>query len=204
MRYRSAWAALSYPSMKRPSRRRNRPPSLGQFTDPDLVLPPGEDVVIVGEDEFIDLNTPGTGEREDEELPITGTPGAVPVRAGNWDLEAKPFATYKIASGDTFFGLAITYLGAGGRALEIWNTGNNRQKFPDPNVIDSTGPLDMPEEARDRMNAFLKLGKTTGTPGQIPPGEVRKVKEAPTRIAVAVVAGVALLVTGVVIYKVAT
>ncbi len=45
------------------------------------------------------------------------TPGSVPVRAANWDLGA---SRYRLASGDTLYGLAITYLGNGNDWKLIW------------------------------------------------------------------------------------
>ena len=103
----------------------------------------------------------------------------VPARVENWDLEAKPFATYKLASGDTFAGLAVTYLGDGMRAQEIYNTGNNRSRMPSMNPPAEwwqaqTSPivLDMPDEARDAMIAWMAKGQPPGQkPGAIPKAE---------------------------------
>ena len=166
-----------------------------------LIVPDPVDVEFE-EQEFVTI----TPEEQAELDLMTGkTPGAVPVRLENWDLAGEPFATYIIASGDTLSGLAITYLGDGTRWDEIWNTGGNKAKFPNPNVLDSIGPLDMPEEARDRMKAFISKGKPPGTtPGQIKPSEVKAIKERPTKIVVGVVAAVALAGTAFVVYKLAT
>lgn len=129
-----------------------------------------------GEDEFIDLLTPGTGTRE-EPGEGTGpfgpgtTPGAVPAREENWNFEIDP-AEYTIAAGDTFVGLAATYLGSGARWKEIWNYGHNRKLFPVADVITSTGPLQMPPEARDNMINWLNLGK----PGTTLPGKTKPEK----------------------------
>lgn len=123
-----------------------------------------------GEDEFIDLHTPGTGTKEEPGVgsgpfgPGT-TPGAVPAREENWNFETDP-AEYTIASGDTFVGLAATYLGDGGRWAELWNYGHNRSLFPDPDVIMSTGPLQMMPEATSNMLNWLNKGKPGTLPGK--------------------------------------
>lgn len=131
--------------------------------------------------------TPG---EEGEEIDLTTvgvTPGAVPVREANWDLEA---CTYRIASGDTFVGLAATYLGDGGRWREIWEP--NADQFPDPDTIMHTGPLDMRGEACDRMKAFVKKGKPPGTkPGDLTPDEVNRANRSKVPFIIAGVVGVA-------------
>jgi len=118
-----------------------------------------------------------------EDLPVAGppgpfgdtppgfvAPGAVPPRPEKWDLDHQPFAHLTLTYGDTLVGLAKTYLGAGGRWTEIWNTGGNRSKIPDPDVIMTTGPLDMPEEARANMVNWLNKGQPPGSlPGNTPP-----------------------------------
>ncbi len=96
-------------------------------------------------------------------------PGGVEVRPENWDLDAKPFATYAIAMGDTLVGLAATYLGDGARWTEIYDTGSNRAQFPNPSALNHPGPLDMPHEARDNMKKWLQKGKPLTPPGEMPP-----------------------------------
>lgn len=169
-----------------------------------------EDIDLIITDEF------GGGLDEGDLLedffPGAGTPGAVPVRVDNWDLEAQPFATYTIASGDTFVGLAKTYLGNGERWKEIYGTGGNAAKFPDPDVIKSVGPLDMPDEARDNLVAFLELDEPAGkTPGTLTTKEKKDVakeiedaKKRPGRIVAAALGVAALGVLGVVVYKVSS
>jgi len=147
---------------------------------------------LSGEDDEIDLVTTP---------PLGTTPGSVPVREANWDLEAQPFATYLIASGDTFVGLAKTYFGNGERWKEIWKTGDNQSKFPDPNWIASVGPLDMPEELRARMKLWIAKGKP-GKPGDLKKSEVDKSLEPKTKYYVAAgVAALAAITIGVVVYN---
>ena len=76
------------------------------------------------------------------------TPGAVAVRPGNWDLTKDP-AIYTIHAGDTYAGLAETYLGNGARYPEIWNL--NRSQHPNPDRIIAGDRIKMPAEARDRF-----------------------------------------------------
>lgn len=116
---------------------------------------------------------------ETEELPGLPpgfiAPGAVPVRVDHWDLGAQPFAAYVPAFGDTFVGLAATYLGDGSRWPDIWNTGGNSSKYPNPDVIDNLGPIDMPDEARDNLKSWLKKGGPPGVvPGKTPPSKTAK------------------------------
>lgn len=215
MQNQSAWGAMHLPD----NRTRQRTMGYGQLgllhdDEPEvhtlqpfpnggpLIVPDPVDVEFE-EQEFVTI-TPE--EQAELDLETGKTPGAVQVRLENWDLAGEPFATYIIAPGDTFYGLAITYLGDGARAMEIYDTGNNHAIIgPDPNVIKTKGPIDMPEEARDRMKAFVSKGEPPGTtPGQIKPSEVKAIKERPTKIVVGVVAAVALAGTAFVVYKLAT
>lgn len=152
-------------------------------------------------------NCYGVGEGDDEDetteldIPTPGTPGAVPVRPENWDLDSEPYATYKIAAGDTFYGLAATYLGTGARWNEIYSTGRNRTIIPNPNDIRTQGPIDMPAEARDRMRAWLK-GDRKGKPGDLTDKQVVAAnKSKAPYIAAAVLGAVALAGLGYAIYK---
>jgi hypothetical protein len=141
---------------------------LGQIQNVDLDLPPGEGEVVTG----------GQGAGGGAAAAIggvpggapAGTPGAVPVRELNWDLEAQPLALYRLAFGDTLAGLAITYLGNGTRLMEIWNAQTPEYKSkrsPDKIFVDDV--IRMPNEARNNMIAFLKLGGGQGDlPGQNP------------------------------------
>lgn len=166
------------------------PLTFGQmgYTDPNLVLPPGE-----GEDEDDPFPTGGTGERvpEDDELPPDFiAPGAVLPVADAWDLEN---CTYTIQPGDTFVGLAKTYLGNGERWRELWNP--NKGIIPNPDSITTAGPIVMTEEACNNMRAYVKKGRPPGVlPGKIPPGEVAKLTESKTKYYVAGAVGVAALV----------
>ena len=121
------------------------------------------------------------------------TPGPVPVRPASWDLSAEPYATYTVASGDTFTGLAATYLLDGARWLEIWNV--QPQAFRWGRSPDELWPGDvlaMPEEAKQN---FLKLKKGDPHPGgDIPvlPGDEKGSKsKAPW-----IIAGMAALAGG--------
>ena len=114
-------------------------------------------------DQPLQANPPGTGQGP---FGVGTTPGEVPARPENWDLSADP-ATYTIAYGDTFVGLAKTYLGNGAAWPHIWKYGHNAQLFPDPDVITSAGPLQMPPDAADNMRLWLKKGKPHTPPGKL-------------------------------------
>ena len=76
---------------------------------------------------------------------IPRTPGAVPVRPENWKLDT---STYVLSWGDTLTGLAVTYLGNGGRWREIWDA--QPGSFRESNKPDKLGvgqALLMPAEA---------------------------------------------------------
>jgi len=107
------------------------------------------------------------------ETPPT-TPGAVAVNGAAWNFESKPYATYKIQSGDTLSGLAITYLGAGARWPEIWAL--NKSTVPNPDKIFIGQLLNMPDEAAIKAKAWLAAppGERPPNPGDMPkpkPGE---------------------------------
>lgn len=104
-------------------------------------------------------------------------PGAVPVRPENWDLEAEPYALYTLAWGDTYVGLAATYLGDGARWREIWDL--NRTITPDPDKIGVGQTINMPEEARQKMKRWLQ-GPKKDLPGKLPdePPLAEKAKKA--------------------------
>lgn len=128
-------------------------------------VPPVLEMFDPSKDEPLPVNPPGTGQGP---FGIGSTPGEVPAREENWNFDADP-AQYTIASGDTFVGLAKTYLGNGARWPELWNYGSNREQFPNPDVITHSGPLDMPPEARDNMLNWLRKGKPGTVPGKTPP-----------------------------------
>lgn len=104
-------------------------------------------------------------------------PGAVQVRPENWELDAEPYALYTLAWGDTYVGLSKTYLGDGARWPEIWDL--NRATTPDPDKIGVGQVINMPNEARDKMRAWLKRGGK-GLPGEQPeePPLAEKAKKA--------------------------
>lgn len=84
-------------------------------------------------------------------------PGEVPVRPGNWELDHKPHALYTLAPGDTYTGLAATYLGNGSRWRELWDL--NRGLHPSPDVIYAGQRINMTDEAKN------DLKKKTGQDG---------------------------------------
>lgn len=67
-------------------------------------------------------------------------PGKVPVRCERWDGDQ-----YRLASGDTYVGLAKAYLGDGERWREIWDL--NRALHPNPSVIGAGQVITMPADA---------------------------------------------------------
>jgi hypothetical protein len=77
---------------------------------------------------------------------------------------------YILQSGDTFFGLAVTYLGSGPRWRELrafqpdaWRTRN-----PDPNLIRAGDVILMPKEAQDRARQLGVLANVAGfSPGKV-------------------------------------
>lgn len=115
----------------------------------------------------------------------SGWPAAVPVRPSNWDLSTTP-AAYMIAAGDTFAGLAATYLGAASRWQDIWD--EQPQEYRWSRSADDIFPgevIAMPEEAR--IN-FLKLKRGQPIPGDQPapgvlPGEPKKKSKMPWLLA---------------------
>lgn len=68
------------------------------------------------------------------------TPGAVPVVCGAWDG-----SNYRLQAGDTYVGLAATYLGDGARWQEIWTL--NKSQHPNPSVIFAGQVIKMPASA---------------------------------------------------------
>jgi hypothetical protein len=114
-------------------------------------------------------------------------PGAVDVRPANWDLDSEPYATYKLAWGDTYVGLSATYLGDGARWREIWDL--NRAQHPNPDQIGVAQIVNMPDEARDKMRRWLR-GKRKGLPGELPKAEpaAEKLKRAAPYLLVGAVA----------------
>lgn len=116
----------------------------------------------------------GTGTR----IPDASTPGAVPIRPDRWNFETEPLATYRLALGDTFVGLATTYLGSGSDWREIWNVQTDSFRASHkPDVIFVDEIIRMPKRATDNMLAFLELGEPQGQlPGELTPGQKTKAK----------------------------
>lgn len=95
-------------------------------------------------------------------------PGAVPVVLAAWDLDATP-PRYQLQNGDTFVGLAATYLGDGGRWLELWQaqTPNYRASHT-ADAIFAGEIVNMTKEAADNLRSWIDKGEPPGsTPGQI-------------------------------------
>ncbi|HRC27579.1 MAG TPA: hypothetical protein PKX87_09140, partial [Alphaproteobacteria bacterium] len=114
-----------------------------------------------------------------------GTPGAVPVRADNWDF---PRGEYVLEWGDTLSGLAATYLGGAGRWNEIWNAqpGTFRAKR-NPSKLGAGERIKMPAEAV--TNAKTLLGAPPGSQvapnGQVVDPSGKLISSVPTWVKVA-------------------
>jgi len=94
------------------------------------------------------------------------TPGAVPVRGGNWDLDR---ATYVLEYGDTLSGLAATYLGSAARWSEIWaeQPGTFRLRR-NPNKLKAGESLKMPAAAVENARLLIKNpGGTVAPNGKV-------------------------------------
>lgn len=129
--------------------------------------------------------------------PISGWPGAVPFRRDAWNFSE---SWYILQSGDTFSGLASTYLGHPSRYLEIWQLQPYRYtKAIDPSSVKPDRPLVqigerviMPAEALERARELV----TTGAPSAPAIGGVGgspKGKGAPWSTGTKVAIGVAAL-----------
>lgn len=95
---------------------------------------------------------------------IGTTPGSVPVVASAWNFETHP-ATYEAQQGDTFTGLAKTYLPSsppGVRWKEIWNL--NRDTHPNPDRIGVGDVLNMPDDAATNAKSAIQKGDTSDAP----------------------------------------
>ena len=136
--------------------------------------------------------TPG-----ETEAPFSGWPGAVPFRRDAWNFSE---SWYILQSGDTFSGLASTYLGHPSRYLEIWQLQPYRYtKAIDPSSVKPDRPLVqvgerviMPAEALERARELV----TTGAPSAPAIGGVGgspKGKGAPWSMETKVAIGVAAL-----------
>lgn len=95
-----------------------------------------------------------SGNLRDVTVARGGTPGPVPVRAANWDLDR---STYVLEYGDTLSGLAATYLGNAARWSEIWaeQPGTFRLNRS-PNKLNAGESLKMPPAAVENARTLLK------------------------------------------------
>lgn len=125
---------------------------------------------------------------------VTGSPGAVPFRPGNWNLDASP-AEYSVAQGDTMAGIAALYLQSAARVQELIDAqqATPGTRSPTTNGLyvskgwtklypssSAPGPafsqgmvLTMPREAAERAKDLASQGtqsapSTPGSPGSLP------------------------------------
>jgi hypothetical protein len=160
----------------------------------------GDGDVIKGGGEFEPQNgTDGSVQSILTGTTVTGSPGAVPFRPGNWDWDINP-PEYVIAQGDTGFGIAARYLGNGARWLEIRKLQTHADGEMGPNgpyLNNDTSILDlshigkrtgsafragavliMPKEARDKAAELYgddnvpQAATTGGAPGDKPGAKI--------------------------------
>ncbi len=92
-------------------------------------------------------------------------PGPTELHPDRWDLDA---CTYTVAYGDTYVGLAKTYLDqTGARWREIWAL--NRTTTPNPDVIGIGQVLQMDQESCDNMRRWVNRGGPNVNPSTIGP-----------------------------------
>ncbi len=85
------------------------------------------------------------------------TPGGVPVRAGNWDLDGH---RYRLAQGDTLYGLGITYLGSGNEWRTIWAAQPDSFRWNNnPDKLAAGTWLAMPPRAVENAKALTRSGQ---------------------------------------------
>ncbi len=113
------------------------------------------------------------------EAPGPVSPGAVPMRGANWDERRSP-PTYRLANGDTFAGLAATYLGTSTRWLELYEFQDEsfRSKRPDPSQVFVGDVINMPPDAHasfvlhttcpDESPEPVPGGKASPLPSNVP------------------------------------
>lgn len=95
----------------------------------------------------------------------SGWPAAVPVVPSAWNTNVVP-ATYVVQSGDTFSGLAATYLGDPARWRDIWDEQPQQYRWShSPDVLAGGELINMPAEAAQN---FLKWKRRGATPGELP------------------------------------
>jgi nucleoid-associated protein YgaU len=149
-----------------------------------LVLPPGETLPV---------EQPPNGhggvwtEIKPGESTGSGWPADVAVVPGAWVSLDPP--RYQIQGGDTWSGLAGTYLGAKTRWKDLWDAQDQAWRWGnDPDVLGVGWVVDMTPEARDNFVSWMQLGKPTEVvPGKLPP-EIPKTTEAKIKSALPYVA----------------
>lgn len=111
------------------------------------------------------------GEIPKEQTPGSGWPQAVPMRPANWNMDTDP-DSYKVALGDTYAGLAATYLGTPIRWREIWNEQPDEYRYShSPDVLFPGEWLFMPQDASATLRAALGEPPEPGDkPAPPPPG----------------------------------
>ena len=134
------------------------------------------------------------------DIPAPRTPGAVPVRREQWRLDR---GEYVVAPGDTFVGLAATYLGSGGRWPELYKAQSAAyREAHEPGDLGVGTVLVMPAEAVQNAKALLAAGpgSKVAPNGQIfgPLGDVLNPGLPSWALPAAVVGGVVVL--GAVVY----
>lgn len=83
-------------------------------------------------------------------------PGPTELHPDRWDLDSSP-CTYTVAYGDTYVGIAKSYLDPSGqRWREVWEP--NRATHPNPDLIYPGDVIVMPKEACDNMRRWLNRG----------------------------------------------
>lgn len=99
-----------------------------------------------------------------------GWPAPVPVRPERWiETPSGALWQYRVALGDTYSGLAGTYLGSPSRWKEIWDVQPDTYRWThSPDVLGVDEVINMPDEARDNLLNWIKQGK----PGTIKPGDL--------------------------------
>jgi hypothetical protein len=125
----------------------------------------------------------------------SGWPAEVNVEPAAWVSLDPP--RYQIQGGDTWSGLAATYLGAHERWRDLWDEQPQSYRWShSPDKLGIGEVVNMSAEARDNFVAWMKRGKPGVPPGKIPPtipGTTKeKLKKALPLIAAGTVAAVVI------------